>query len=381
VTPAGRPVAEHTVAAERVCAAELAAALSLSERAAANRVALAQDLDRLPGTRSALTTGRLHLYTARMVVDHLRPLEDESASAIEAKVLPRYAGRSYGDLSRALRRAVLAADPAAAEKRKARGVEDRTVEACSLPDGMASLTMSGPAEDVEAMFTFTTGSAEAATAPGDPRTLAQRRFDVLADLAHSGLGHDTTRPDLLAHQGGVPGTRLKTRQGRRPTIQVTVSIETLLGLRDDPGELAGYGPITADTARRIASEGTWRRLLTDPRTGRFDELSVDTYEPPQDIRDHVIARDPVCIGIGCRLPWNRCDLDHRVPHPRGPTSAGNLEPWCRTGHQIKTFTDTEVVDDPTRDGGRLVTYPSGRSYPLPADPVLEDFDLHDTPPF
>ena len=127
---------------------------------------------------------------------------------------------------------------------------------------------------------------------------------------------------------------------------MTVSVETLLGLRDDPGELAGYGPITAQVARRIATEGTWRRLLTDPRTGRFDELSVDSYEPPQDMRDHVLARDPVCIGLGCRLPANRCDLDHRVPHPRGPTAAGNLEPWCRSGHEIKTFTDTTVTTDP-----------------------------------
>ena len=40
------------------------------------------------------------------------------------------------------------------------------------------------------------------------------------------------------------------------------------------GELVGYGPVTAEVARRIAADGTWRRLLTDPRTGRFDELSV-----------------------------------------------------------------------------------------------------------
>jgi hypothetical protein len=158
-----------------------------------------------------------------------------------------------------------------------------------------------------------------------------------------------------------------------------VSVETLLGLRDEPGELAGYGPITAQTARRIAADGTWHRLLTDPRTGRFDELSVDSYEPPQDMRDHVIARDPVCIGLGCRLPANRCDLDHRVPHPRGPTAASNLDPWCRSGHGIKTFTDTEVVADPDDPGGaRMVTYPTGRSYRLPAEPVLEDFGLTDS---
>jgi len=96
----------------------------------------------------------------------------------------------------------------------------------------------------------------------------------------------------------------------------------------------------------------------------------------------VIARDPVCIGLGCRLPANRCDLDHRVPHPRGPTAAGNLEPWCRSGHEIKTFTDTTVTtdpDDPGGAGGRVITYPSGRSYRLPVEPVLEDFGL-DTEP-
>jgi hypothetical protein len=396
VTPSGRPVRKHSVAAERICSAELAAALGLSERAAAGRVALAQDLQRLPATRIALAAGRLHLYTARMVVDTLRPLDDEAAGRVDAAVVPRYAGRSYTDVSRALRRAVLAADPDAAEQRRQRGVEDRTVEAYPLPDGMATAAMTGPAEDVEAFVTFLTGAAEAANGPGDTRTLAQRRFDVLADLGHTGLAFDTTRPDLLAQLGGGSGgpggcgcsgadcssgagTRLQTRQGRRPTIHVVVSVETLLGLRDEPGELAGYGPITAQTARRIAADGTWHRLLTDPRTGRFDELSVDSYEPPQDMRDHVIARDPVCIGLGCRLPANRCDLDHRVPHPRGPTAASNLDPWCRSGHGIKTFTDTEVVADPDDpDGARIVTYPTGRSYRLPAEPVLEDFGLTDS---
>jgi hypothetical protein len=399
VTPSGLPVGTRTVAAERICAAELAAALGLSERAAAGRVALALDLHRLPVTRAALTTGGLHLHTARMVVDTLRPLEDATAARVEAAVLPRYAGRCYGDLAKALRRAVLAADPAAAETRRQRGVEDRTVETWALPDGMATAALTGPAEAVETFFTFATAGADAATGPGDARSIDQRRFDFLADLAHAGLTHDTTRPDLLTQPGpagaedvgAAPrGVKLPTRQGRRPQIQVVVSAETLLGICDAPGELSGYGPITAQVARRIAAEGTWQRLLTEPRTGRFDELSVDAYEPPQDMRDHVIARDPVCIGAGCRLPANRCDLDHRIEYPRGPTAAPNLDPWCRSGHEIKTFTDTTVTLAPDSDSGsdrgaggdgtRIVTYPTGRSYRLPADPILDDFGLGDASP-
>ena len=57
-----------------------------------------------------------------------------------------------------------------------------------------------------------------------------------------------------------------------------------------------------------------------------------------------------------------------LPHPRGPTSAGNLDTWCRTEHRIKTVTDTVVTRLP--DGDRVIRYPSGRSYLLPVDPVL-----------
>ena len=162
-----------------------------------------------------------------------------------------------------------------------------------------------------------------------------------------------------------------------------MSIETLLGADEMPGELVGYGPITAEAARRIASEGTWRRLLTVPRTGRFDELSVDTHDPPQDLLDHVLARDRYCRrGLGCRMPANRCDIDHRVNYPRGPTAAGNLDAGCRPDHDITTFTDTTVARDlDGRPGDLRITYPSGRSYRLPVEPVLERFDLPDVPPF
>jgi hypothetical protein len=385
-----------------MAAVEIAASLGLSSRAAQNRVSLALELDRTPATREALHRGLVPLYTARTVLEHVRPLDDDKAAAVEAQVMSRYAGRPHSDVSRALKRAVIAADPGAAEKRRKRGVEDRALEHYPQDDGMATAAMTGPAEDVQRFVEYATAAAIAAKGPGDARTLAQRRFDVLADLGAVALAHDTTRPDLLCHPGpaaetasegpapesspegsarradapatrpGAPARRLPERKGHRPQIRVVVSLATLIGQDDRPGELVGYGPVTAEVARRIAAEGTWRRLLTDPRTGRFDELSVDGYEPPQDLVDHVTERDPTCIGAGCRMPADRCDLDHRIPHPRGPTSAGNLEPWCRTEHRIKTVTDTVVTKLP--DGDRMVRYPSGRSYLLPVDPVLDHPD-------
>jgi hypothetical protein len=379
------PPQKDTVPADRMAAVEVAAAIGLSSRAAQGRVALALELDRTPATKAALAQGQVPLYTARTVLEQVRCLDDDTAAAVEAKVIERYAGRPHADVARALKRAVIAADPAAAEKRRQRGAEDRAVEHYPLDDGMAAATMTGPAEDVQRFCAYVTATAIAAKAPGDARTLAQRRFDVLADLGAVALSQDTTRPDLLCHPGpadgatdgqarrwGPPARRLPDRKGRQPQIRVVVAATTLIGLDDRPGELVGYGPVTAEVARRIAADGTWHRLLTDPRTGRFDELSAETYEPPQDMQDHVTARDPTCIGAGCRMPADRCDLDHRIPHPRGPTSAGNLDPWCRTEHRVKTLTDTVVTRLP--DGHRAVRYPSGRSYRLPVDPVLDHPD-------
>ena len=47
-----------------------------------------------------------------------------------------------------------------------------------------------------------------------------------------------------------------------------VPYPTLIGLAELPGELDGFGPIPASVARRLAAGGTWRRILTDPATGR-----------------------------------------------------------------------------------------------------------------
>jgi hypothetical protein len=217
---------------------------------------------------------------------------------------------------------------------------------------------------VQAFYLWLTGRAAAAKGPAgtDDRTTDQRRADVLGDLGVHGLASED----------------LPVRHGRRPQVQVTVAASTLLGLDDLPGVLAGCGPITAEAARRIAADSTWRRLLTDPVTGRFLELSVDAYEPPQDMADHVIARDVTCRGFGCRTPAARCDLDHRDPYPRGPTWAGNLDPKCRSHHQVKTHTDTVIVSDGA--GGLHVTLPSGRRYHHPAEPPLGEPE-DDVPPF
>lgn len=59
------------------------------------------------------------------------------------------------------------------------------------------------------------------------------------------------------------------------------SYTALLGANDQPGELAGYGPIPSAVARDLAAGGTWRRILTDPASGRPLDYGTTHYRPPE----------------------------------------------------------------------------------------------------
>jgi len=144
----------------------------------------------------------------------------------------------------------------------------------------------------------------------------------------------------------------------------TVALTTLLGLDDSPGELAGYGPIDARTARRIAADGTWRRLLTDPASGALLDYGRTVYQPPADLREFILARDPVCAFVGCRRPARRCQLDHiHEWKDGGSTSGANMQPVCLRHNICKTVGGWSISRDDA--GATTWTAPSGKSYSTP----------------
>ena len=132
---------------------EVAAALRLSRPAAGARLHVAVTLARrLPATAAALREGQIDFPKTRAVVDAVTPLDDAAAAGVEARVLPRAGGQTVGQLRASLARAVLAADPAAAEDRHARAVADRKVTLTPLPDGMAELWALLPADAAAAVY-------------------------------------------------------------------------------------------------------------------------------------------------------------------------------------------------------------------------------------
>jgi hypothetical protein len=376
---AGRPMfagcAEHGHADPghgiRGAASVVSAELRLSPTAAVARVATACELvQELPATLAALAAGRIDGYRARIIAEQTRPLASapELRRQVEARLLATAPRQSATQLRAAARKAVAAADPAGAEERHQTARAGRFVSPpCPEPHGMASLLIRLPAEDAAAIYVAVDAAArqQQTASPDDNRTLDQARADVLAGLGWSALraGHLGCCRDDCNHLG----LRLGTRRGRSVVVNVTVAYTTLIGVDDQPAHLHGYGPIGAEVARRLAADGVWRRILTDPATGAVLDVGRIRYLPPADLAEHVIVRDQTCRFPTCTRPADGCDLDHTVPFEQGgTTSAANLGPLHRGHHNDKTHHGWQL-DQP--EPGRFVwTAPTGHRYQV--DPEI-----------
>jgi hypothetical protein len=147
----------------------------------------------------------------------------------------------------------------------------------------------------------------------------------------------------------------------------------------NPGELAGYGPITDETARTLARDATLRRLITDPVTGGTLDLGRTSYRPSQALRRFVEARDRTCRFPGCTRRAMRCDVDHATNYEDdGRTERNNLHCLCRTHHNLKTRRLWRVDMHP--DGSETWTSHLGFRYmKQPARQALADLDPPDDP--
>jgi hypothetical protein len=111
---------------------ELMAALGVSHRSAANRVAFGLSLGELPELAGALRTGVLDVPTGLMILDKVGVLADPGLRReVVARVLAGHAatggGLTRAQLARLVGRAVAAVDPTGAARRQAQARRDRYV--------------------------------------------------------------------------------------------------------------------------------------------------------------------------------------------------------------------------------------------------------------
>ncbi|WP_425501259.1 hypothetical protein [Phytoactinopolyspora alkaliphila] len=157
--------------------------------------------------------------------------------------------------------------------------------------------------------------------------------------------------------GSVSGVPLPSAHGRAVSVNMTMSLSTWLRLDEHPAHLEGHGPIDPETARHLAAAGVWRWILTDPVGGHALDYGRTRYTPPQDLVDFVLLRDQECVMPGCHHPARRCEIDHRVPYPKGTTSACNCSALCKPCHLQKHRAGWSV--EQVAPGVQRWTSPSG----------------------
>jgi hypothetical protein len=195
------------------------------------------------------------------------------------------------------------------------------------------------------------------TGSDDDRSRERRYADALVELA----GHALDEA-ILPRVGG-----------QRPHLQVTTSLETLVGSTGAPaGMLERGGPIATPTVQRLACDASVTRVLLGPDSAVVD-VGRARRLPSGPTRRALHARHGGCEWPGCDRPgsWTAA---HHIRHwaHGGPTDLANLVLLCHRHHWLVHEGGWKLVRD---DGGQIrsvAPIPVVRWHPRAPDPPLEE---------
>ena len=367
---------------------DVSSALRLSAGTAQMRIDVARTLvNHLPNTCSALATGELSAAHATVIARETAAairdgLSEFAIFSIEEKAIAHAEFHTPSQVALQVRSAIAKFAPATFEEVVEKARDSRRVSCYNDVDGMSTVVAILPAEDAQtvmkaieafivkgaSIFKFSGDSVDAGNS--DVRNSDVRNSDVRNSDVRSA---DMKRADALTSLAGfaLAASSQDIELHRRPiTVNVTIDLPTLLGLSENPGQLAGYGAIPASVARALASDGKWKRFITDPQTGALLDYGRETYQPPQALIDFLIARDRTCRFPGCRRSAALSDLDHAQSWDEGgTTSLDNLGALCRRHHVLKTHGGWSI--ESRADGSCTWTSPLGKIYQTPARSISE----------
>ncbi|WP_082495957.1 HNH endonuclease signature motif containing protein [Agreia sp. Leaf335] len=302
-------------------------------------------VDLLPATLAAVAAGALSWEHAEVIAKHSDGLEGDALTAYDARLAALAAEVNPKQLDRKARAQVELSQPSTAVERAEKAAATRRIYVDPGADGMAYLTLFAPAPEIHAIADRAARLAAGLRADGDPRSMGHLKLDVLCDL-------------MLNGETSIPGAT----RGVRGRVHVMVPAMTLLGVGEEAAILRGYGPIDPATAAQLTAEATsWRRILTDPITGRILTADPRDYRPTARMIDHARLVHPTCVFPGCTVPSERSDIDHTEDHAfGGHTTPENLAPLSQGHHKVKHHTRWQIVQN--GDDTLTATSPAGYEY-------------------
>ncbi len=296
----------------------LASRLRVGFARASQRVKLSRALRAMPVVSRALGEGELSSEAVGLLV-RAHQAAPEAFGEAEPMLVDAAVALSARELRVAIAYWRQAADAAGAEERARRLWEGRHLHVSPTIEGTVRIDGSVDPESGQSLLTALGAVQDAWSRDGveDRRSAPQRRADALVELCRSYLDR-SDRPQVA---------------GERPHVVITVDLETLGGEPGRRSELADVGPITPETARRLACDAGVSRIIT---IGASEPLDVGRRTPvvPSGMRRALVLRDGGCRFPGCGRPQYWCKAHHlRHWADGGPTALSNLVLVCRPHHR------------------------------------------------
>jgi hypothetical protein len=303
----------------------------LSGGAASARICAGQQVERLGQSSKAMAEGEIGFAHFALIA---RTSAAVGERLEEAKLLGQARKQTIARFHDSCYHARHAADPQGCAQDEAQGVEARSLEFANGDDGMVY---------VNGMLDKVGGAAvQAALEPlaqragrDDDRCRERRVADALVDVC------------MHALDNGVPS--------RRTNLQVTTSLETLLGLSGAPAaEMEFSLPISSKAVERLACDCTVTRVLLGSDSTVIDvgrAKRVITGSQGKALR----VRDRGCVWPGCDRPATWTSGHHLVHWINGgSTDLSNLVLLCYRHHWMVHEGEWQIV---RADDGRMLTIP------------------------
>jgi Domain of unknown function (DUF222) len=310
--------------------------------AAADRVAVGQQLASLPEATEAMAEGAIGFpHLALMARTATALAESGGAKPFdESHLLDKARDFSVGRFRNFCHHMRHAADPDAYAAEQAQGVEARSLTLSPGEGGMLWLRGVLDPEGGAVLHTALEPLARR-TGQGDYRKRDRRLADALVELAHHSLD-----------SGRVP-----LRGSQRPHLQVTTSLETLVQRAGSPAaDLEFSLPISAKAVERLACDCNVTRILLSSDSTVIDVgRSKRVISPAQ--KRALNVRDKGCRFPGCDRPATWTSGHHLVHWIRGGgTDLPNLVLLCYRHHWMVHEGKWQLVK--TDDGQMLAVPPT-----------------------
>src|SRR5713226_1328257 len=303
----------------------------LSGGAASARICAGQQVEHLGQSSKAMADGEIGFAHFALIA---RTSAAVGERLDEGKLLGQARKQTIARFHDSCYHARHAADPKGCARDEAQGVEARSLTFANSDDGM--VYVNGMLDKVGGAAVRSALEPLAQRAGKDDDRCRDRRVaDALVDVC------------MHALDNGVPS--------RRTHLQVTTSLETLLGLAGAPAaEMEFSLPISSKAVERLACYCTVTRVLLGS-----DSTVIDVGRARRVISGAqgkaLRVRDRGCVWPGCYRPATWTSAHHLVHWINvGPTDLSNLVLLCYRHHWMVHEGEWQIV---RADDGRMLTIP------------------------